>query len=173
MIFLHKASKFTRNINDLKRIYMLQVRSKLEQSAVLWHFGLSGKNRNSLERVQKSALRVILGKKYTSYSNALKELNIDSLQERRESLCIKFAKKCLKVNKLRKMFPKKFTMHEMSKRNFEYFRVNKTLTNRYLNSAIPQMQRMLNKEKKKEIDTLNQLKMPVNNDSCKSVSLRK
>ena len=173
MIFLHKASKFTRNRNDLKRIYMLQVRSKLEQSAVLWHFGLSGKNRNSLERVQKSALRVILGKKYTSYSNALKELNIDSLQERRESLCIKFAKKCLKVNKLRKMFPKKFTMHEMSKRNFEYFRVNKTLTNRYLNSAIPQMQRMLNKEKKKEIDTLNQLKMPVNNDYCKSVSLRK
>ena len=172
MIFLHKASQFTRNSSDLKRIYILQVRSKLEQSAVLWHFGLSGKNRNSLERVQKSALRVILGKKYTSYSNALKELNIDSLQERRESLCIKFAKKCLKVNKLRKMFPKKFTMHEMSKRNFEYFRVNKTLTNRYLNSAIPQMQRMLNKEKKKEIDTLNQLKMPVNNDYCKSISLR-
>ena len=93
IIFLHKAPKFTRNINDLKRIYMLQVRSKLEQSAVLWHFGLSGKNRNSLERVQKSALRVILGKSYTSYNNALKELNIDSLQDRRESLCLKFAKK--------------------------------------------------------------------------------
>ena len=125
-----------------------------------------------MERVQKAALRVILGKKYTSYRNALKELNIDSLEERRESLCIKFAKKCLKVNKLRKMFPKKVIMHEMSKRNFEYFRVNKTLTNRYLNSAIPQMQRILNKDKKKEIDILNQLKMPVNNDFCKSLSLR-
>ena len=152
---------------------MLQVRSKLEQSAVFWHFGLSGRNRNSLERVQKSALKVILGKKYTSYNNALKELNIDSLQDRRESLCLKFAKKCLKVNKLRKMFPKKFTMHEMSKRSFENFRVTKSLTNRYLNSAIPQMQRMLNKDKKKEIETLNQLKMPVNNDYCKSLSLRK
>ena len=151
---------------------MLQVRSKLEQSAVLWHFGLSGRNRNSLERVQKSALKVILGKKYTSYNNALNELNIDSLQDRRESLCLKFAKKCLQVNKLRKMFPKKLTMHDMSKRSFEYFRVNKTLTNRYLNSAIPQMQRMLNKDKKKEIETLNQLKMPVNNDYCKSLSLR-
>ena len=85
---------------------------------MLWHFGLSGRNRNSLERVQKSALKVILGKKYTSYNNALKELNIDSLQDRRESLCLKFAKKCLKVNKLRKMFPKKFTMHEMSKKEF-------------------------------------------------------
>ena len=151
---------------------MLQVRSKLEQSAVLWHFGLSGRNINSLERVQKSALKVILGKKYTSYKNALKELNIDSLHDRRESLCLKFAKKCLKVNKLRKMFPRKVTMHEMSKRSFEYFRVNKSLTNRYLNSAIPQMQRMLNKDKKKEVETLNQLNMPVNNDYCKSISLR-
>ena len=152
---------------------MLWVRSKLEQSAVLWHFGLSGKNRNSLERVQKSALRVILGKSYTSYNDALKELNIDSLHDRRESLCLKFAKKCLKVEKLRKMFPKKVTMHEMSKRSFEYFKVNKTLTNRYLNSAIPQMQRMLNIDKEKEIKILHQLDMPVNNDYCKSVSLRK
>ena len=109
---------------------------------------------------------------WITFSNSLKELNMDSLQERRESLCIKFAKKCLKVNKLRKMFPKKVTMHEMSKRNFEFYRVNKTLTNRYLHSAIPQMQRMLNNEKKKEIDILNQLNMPVNNDCCKSISLR-
>ena len=41
MSFLHKASKFTNNYNDLKKIYMLQVRSKLEQSAMLWHFGLT------------------------------------------------------------------------------------------------------------------------------------
>ena len=173
MIFLHKASKFTRNKNDLKRIYMLQVRSKLEQSAVLWHFGLSGKNINSLERVQKSALRVILGKKYTSYKNALKELNIESLHDRRQSLCLKFARKCLKVDKLRKMFPRNASMHKMSKRKFEYYRVNRTLTSRYLNSAIPQMQRLLNVNKKKEMNALNQLNMPVNNDSCKSVSLRK
>ena len=43
MSFLHKASKFTNNSNDLKKIYVLQVRSKLEQSAVLWHFSLTHK----------------------------------------------------------------------------------------------------------------------------------
>ena len=75
--------------------------------------------------------------------------------------------------KLRKMFPKKITLHEMPKRSFEYFRVNKTLTNRYLNSAIPQMQRMLNMDKEKQIKALSQLNMPVNNDYCKSLSLRK
>ena len=40
---------------------------------------------------------------------------------------------------LRKMIPKKASMHKRSKRKFEYYRVNRTLTNRYLNSAIQQM----------------------------------
>ena len=172
MSFLHKASKFTNNSNDLKKIYILQVRSKLEQSAMLWHFGLSQKNRNQLERVQKSALRVILGKRYTSYKDALKLLNIESLEDRRSSLCLKFAKNCLKVDKLRKMFPKSSTLHEMKKRKAESFIVNRTLTERYLNSAIPQMQRMLNCYQKKQNETLSQLTMPVNHGLSKSVSLR-
>ena len=46
MQLLHKASKFTNNIKDLKQIYMLQIRSKLDQSAVVWHSSLSQKNRN-------------------------------------------------------------------------------------------------------------------------------
>ena len=100
MIFLHKAAQFTNNLNDLKRIYIMQVRSKLEQSAVLWHFGLSDKNRTKLERVQKSALKVILGKRYITYSDALKKLNIETLEERRRSLCLKFAKKCLQVEEV-------------------------------------------------------------------------
>ena len=122
MIFLHKAAQFTKNLNDLKRIYIMQVRSKLEQSSVLWHFGLSEKNRAKLERVQKSALRVILGKRYTTYSDALDKLNIESLEDRRRSLCLKFAKKCLQVEKLKKMFPKNVKKHKMLKRGSEVFK---------------------------------------------------
>ena len=43
MQLLHKASKFTNNLKDLKQIYMLQIRSKLDQSAVVWHSSLSQK----------------------------------------------------------------------------------------------------------------------------------
>ena len=71
MQLLHKASKFTNNLKDLKQIYMLQIRSKLDQSAVVWHSSLSQKNRNDLERVQKSAVRCILGDNYKGYENAL------------------------------------------------------------------------------------------------------
>ena len=140
---------------------------------MLWHFGLTEKNKNDLERVQKSALRIILGKRYTTYSDALKILDLESLEDRRKSLCFKFAKKCLEVEKLKKMFPRKLTMHDMPKRDFEYYKVNRTLTKRYLNSAVPQMQRILNVDKKKKIKTLRQLSSyPVNNDPYKSVSLR-
>ena len=133
---------------------------------MLWHFGLSQKNRNDLERVQKSALRVILGKRYTSYSDALKKLKIESLDDRRKLLCLKFAKNCLKVDKLKKMFPKSSTRHNMSKRNPEFYRVKRTLTERHLNSAIPQMQRILNSYQEKKLKALKQLTMPVNLDLC-------
>ena len=132
----------------------MQVRSKLEQSSVLWHFGLSEKNRAKLERVQKSALKVILGKRYTTYSDALDKLNIESLEDRRSSLCLKFAKKCLQVEKLKKMFPKNVNNHKMLKRGSEIFKINRSSTQRYRNSAIPQMQRMLNlHEKQKQTST--------------------
>ena len=172
MIFLHKAAQFTNNLNDLKRIYIMQVRSKLEQSAVLWHFGLSDKNRTKLERVQKSALKVILGKRYTTYSDALKKLNIETLEDIRKSLCLKFAKKCLQVEKLKKLFPKNLRNHTMLKRGSEKFKVNRSLTTRYKNSAIPQMQRMLNLHEKQRQKIMKEISLPVNYGFCKSLSLR-
>ena len=43
--------------------------------------------------MQKSAARIILQDKYGSYDNSLKILKIQSLEERREKLCTKFALK--------------------------------------------------------------------------------
>ena len=46
-------------------------------------------NENDLERVQKSALKLILKDEYRDYKNALKVLAVESLFERRERLPIK------------------------------------------------------------------------------------
>ena len=105
MQLLHKASRFTNNTRDLKQIYMLQIRSKLDQSAVVWHSSLSQNNRNDLERVQKLALRCILGDNYKSYEDSLKNLGLVTLEEKREQMCIKFAKGCLKLENMKKLFP--------------------------------------------------------------------
>ena len=86
MSFLHRIAKFTKNKNDLKRIYILQVRSKLEQSAVVWHSSLTRECCDKLERVQKSALKIILGSAYITYSDALRKMDLQSLENRRRSL---------------------------------------------------------------------------------------
>ena len=164
MQFLHRARKFTNNLGDLKKIYMLQIRSKLEQSASVWHSSLTQKDSRDLERVQKSALKVILGDKYKSYEEALKTIRIDSLAERRQKICLKFAQQCLRNEKMRDMFPRNLSDHMMKKRNAEKFIVTKALTERFRKSAIPSMQRLLNnddKEKKKMFKIIDNT-IPVN-----------
>ena len=149
MQILHKASKFSRNLQDLLVIYKCFVRSKLEQSASVWHSSLSKNNEDDLERVQKSALKVILKNKYRDYNSALKQLNIESLFDRRESLCLKFARKGLKLEQFKKMFPIQKPLHNMEKRNTDKFLVNSARTERYFKSTIPSMQRLLNRDEKK------------------------
>ena len=148
MYFLHKLSKFTNNKQDLKKIYILQIRSKLEQSCVLWHSSITQKCEENRERVQKSALRIILGVQYLNYENALRVLKLQSLKERRNALCLKFAQKCLMVPKLKEMFPRNQQNHDMGKRRVESFQVKRALTERLRRSAIPHMQRLLNEHER-------------------------
>ena len=96
MQLLNTAANFTSNVQDLKSIYLIYVRSILEQSAVVWHSSLTSQNRRDLERVQKAAVRVILKDKYTTYKQGLKVLKLDTLEKRRELLCLRFAKNCTK-----------------------------------------------------------------------------
>ena len=56
-------------------------------------------NRKDLERVQKAAVRVILGNNYTNYTNGLKTINLESLVKRIKSMCLRFAKNCIRMEK--------------------------------------------------------------------------
>ena len=52
-----------------------------------------------MERVQKSAFHIVLADEYISYKNALKSLNMENLESRRNKLCLKFSKKAEKHRK--------------------------------------------------------------------------
>ena len=95
MELLRKVAEFTASKEDKKDIYILYIRSILEQSCVVWHSSLTSENSQDLERVQKCATRIIMGNEYKNYEDALEKIGIDSLKERREALCLNFAKKCL------------------------------------------------------------------------------
>ena len=166
MRLLHRASKFTNNIKDLKQIYMLQIRSKLDQSAVVWHSSLTQKNRADLERIQKSAAKCILGQSYVTYKDALMKLGLQSLEDRRQAMSLKFAKQCLRIEKMKGLFPRRVSGHDMVKRGSDTFDIVKPKTSRYQLSAIPVMQKMLNDAEKKQRLVLKQVNslVPVNYD---------
>ena len=150
MQLLHRAASFTRNIGDLRSIYLTYVRSILEQSAVVWHSSLSLRNIKDLERVQKSASKIILGRNFLNYKNALKVLNLDNLQERRKKICLKFAKNCLKNDKVKDLFPKNDQTIKMNLRNQRKYKIKKIRTERYKKSSLPYMQNLLNIEELKK-----------------------
>ena len=57
---LRKLNSFEIPVEDLLNIYVLFIRSRLEQSAVVWHASITQGEEIELERVQKVALRMIL-----------------------------------------------------------------------------------------------------------------
>ena len=118
----------------------------LEQSAVVWHSSLTEENRNDLERVQKSSVKIIFGNKYQNYEEALDKLGIETLEERRKNLCLRFAKKYLTNEKAEKMFPLNEKRHNMDTRKTEKYKVNHAHTDRLKNFSLIYMQNLLNEQ---------------------------
>ena len=144
MELLRRVANFGAPTKDLIEIYILFIRSILEQSATVWHSGLTSENRSDLERVQKSAVKIIMKSNYNGYKKALAYLGLASLEDRRKELCLNFAKKCLDNKKVKHMFPENKNSHDMNTRNPEKFQVQFAKTERFKKSPIIYMQKLLN-----------------------------
>ena len=94
MQLLHRTSNFGASTEDLKQIYTTFIRSVLEQSCAVWHSSLTQEDSDNLERVQRSAVKLILNNQNIDYNLALAKLKMDNLSTRRNILCErKFCKK--------------------------------------------------------------------------------
>ena len=133
------------NTASLLEVFKMQIRSVLEFGAVVWHSMLSDKNSREIERVQKSAVKIILGDKYIGYKKSLEKLEIETLKDRRDQLCLNFALKSRKNPKTKHMFPENEKIHAMQLRKPEKFKVDQANTERFKNSSIIFMQNLLNK----------------------------
>ena len=118
----------------------------MEQSATDWHSSLTQENIDDLERVQKCAVRIMLGNKYNGYKDGLLKLDIENLSERREELCLNFARKCIKNPNTKQIFPENVKNHPMKTRMEERFKVNHANTERFRKSSIIYMQHLLNEK---------------------------
>ena len=111
---------------------------------MVWNTSLSAQNIEDLERIQKTAVKIIIKQRNLTYTKALQLLELETLHERRYFLNVNFARKSLQNKSLSDMFVQNKKIHKMTTRNPDKFDVHKSHTERLKMSAIPQMQRMLN-----------------------------
>ena len=145
MEIIRKLYGFNVPIQDLITIYIIYIRCYLEQNCVVWHSSLTVEDALKLERVQKVALRIILKEDYISYENALEKTELETLEKRRETLCLNFALSCVRHPAATSMFPQNNNeYHADTTRHREQYQVQRAKTDRLMKSSIPYMQRLLN-----------------------------
>ena len=135
------------NKSEMLDIYFKQVRSLLEMAVPVWQAGLTKQESYQIERVQRTALHIILGESYKDYENALEQLKCERLSIRRVQLCESFAKKAVKQSQFKNWFCENTENPSISTRSknkrAKYHEVL-TRTDRYKKSPIPYLTTLLN-----------------------------
>ena len=128
-------------VSTMFDVYTKEVRSMLELAVPVWHSGLTKLQTMDIERIQKVSFKIILGDNYVNYKQACKYLSAQTLEERREKLCLKFARKNFKSENC--MFTKlktKVNTRQRTKLVKEY----KCRTGRFQDSSLPYLAKLLN-----------------------------
>ena len=108
----------------------------------MWNSSITKEESVDIERVQKAFLHIALQDQYTDYKNALKIACLDSLEDRRQKLCITFAKKTAKHPKHNHWFEETTSIKTRNKK-LKYKEPVYRLE-RFKNSPIPYLTRLLN-----------------------------
>ena len=93
---LRRLKKLGTRHDDLIDVFVKQIRSIAEFAVPVWNSSLTGEEISSLERIQKTALHIILGDQYHSYSSALRTSWQAKLSERRRKICKNLQKRLRK-----------------------------------------------------------------------------
>ena len=122
-------------------VYTKEVRSILELAVPAWHSGLTKQQSADIERVQKISFKLILGDRYVSYENACKVFSTQTLEQRREKLCLKFAFKNFKS--ANSLFTKNSSKN-ITRQRSNLVKEFKCRTKRFQKSSLPYLAKLLN-----------------------------
>ena len=138
---MRRLKKLRFDVHHILDVYTKEVRSLLELAVPAWHSGLTKLQSYQIERVQKTAFKIIIGEDNVSYDLACDLLEMEPLEQRRIRLCLNFAKKDLKSPKT--MFTKQnHPVNTRAKRT----KVKEIMcrTTRYRKSPLPYLSNLLN-----------------------------
>ena len=122
-------------------VYMKEIRSILEMAVPVWHSSLTKQQSSDIERIQKVAFRIILDSNYTNYDLACTKFNTETLQNRREKLCLKYARKNLKSDH---SFFETLSSNVTTRQKRSIVKEYKCNFSRFSKSSIPFMSKLLN-----------------------------
>ena len=111
----------------------------------MWNSGLTKSQIKDIEKIQKVALRIVLGDGYREYELACSEFNLDKLSLRRTELCSNFAVKLYKSDRCNQFF----TPYNTNTRAFEnkLVKENYCRTTRCYNAPHNYLSRLVNDNK--------------------------
>ena len=148
MQLLQKVWSFGSTTQEMVELWKTFCLSVLDQSCVLWGSGLTRENKSDLERTQKTFAKLILQEEYRSYNEALRHLGLQNLEDRRKSLTLAFAKRSLADGHFSDLFKKRKPNSTIETRFRDFYEVTHANTERFKNSPVITMQRLLNEERK-------------------------
>ena len=141
---LRRLKHFGASEDNLLEVYIQQIRSITEMACPVWNGGLTQLEVRAIERLQKVALAIILGDAYSTYNEALNHFNVDSLEARREHLCLQFAIKAYKNPKFNSWFEPNQTTTTRSGKNMTVLKEVICKKTRFKMSPIPYLTHILN-----------------------------
>ena len=129
------------------RLFTRAMSDRSSNADVVWHSGLTYKQAGDLEHIQRMACRTILGHQFTTYTESIKQCNLDRLSERRVDHCLKFTRGLVDNPRTSHLLPPtKISTHSRNLRNVNNFSQPKIKTNRFKQSPIPYFISLLNKQ---------------------------
>ena len=130
---------------ELCGVYTTFILPSLMYCSPVWSSSLTLTQKQQLERVQKRACRIILGPAYQSYTDALTTLSLPQLSQRHLQALVKFGENLLTHPRHRNLLPPdappptRYTRHHN-----KLIPIRAPRTDRYKNSAIPSIVRLIN-----------------------------
>ena len=121
--------------HDLVTIHVSVIRPVLEYACPVWHTNLNRHLTESIETVQKRALKCIYPG--NEYADILCLTNLQCLKKRRDSLCKKYFQNIMETkHRLNYLLPRQ-RCNTYGVRTFNKYPLPEIRTNRYGNSLIP------------------------------------
>ena len=97
--------RFGLNHQELITVCKGYVGPLLEYCDSTWHSSLTAGQSKSIEHLQRRACRIVLGRNFTSYFDALSDCDLNSLYDRRVEHCLRFAEGLSKSSRINELLP--------------------------------------------------------------------